>query len=213
MRLFLSSYRLGHHPQALLQLLGPGRRTAVIFNAADYKDPSERAESLAGDLQELRELGLDPFEVDLRAYFHHEPGLEVILSQVDLIWVRGGNCFILRRALKQSGADDLIKELLLRDAVVYGGFSAGIDMLAPSLEGVELVDDPHLVPDGYDPEIVWDCLGLLPFSVAPHYKSDHPESAQIADTIEYMIEHHLPFIALKDGQALVIDGDNRQVLV
>lgn len=212
MRLYLSSYRLGNKPEELVKLLKGKRRTALIFNAADEKTPADRAESVEREFDDLRSLGLEPVEVDLREYFGKAEALEVELMKYDLIWVRGGNVFVARRAFRQSGADVIIKKLLQADAVVYGGFSAGIDMLVGSLRGVELADDPNVVPAGYDPEIIWEGLGLLPYAVAPHYKSDHPEAADIDKTVEYMIDHHMPFIALRDGQAIVRDGDDERVV-
>jgi dipeptidase E len=114
--------------------------------------------------------------------------------------------FVLRRAFKRSGADTVITGLLKDDVLVYAGYSAGVDILQPHLHGIELVDDPNVVPEGYDKEIVWDCLNLIPYCVAPHYKSDHPESADIDKTVEYYINNHIPFVALHDGEAIVIDG-------
>ena len=73
--------------------------------------------------------------------------------------------------------DEILKELLLNDALAYGGYSAGIDLLTPSLHGSEEVDDPNAIPEGYQSEIIWDGLNLLPYSVAPHYRSDHPRIA------------------------------------
>ncbi len=105
-----------------------------------------------------------------------------------------------------------ITDLLSTDAVVYGGYSAGVAVLTPSLRGLEFVDDPHVVPGGYEAEVVWDCLGILPFGVLPHYKSDHPESAEVDKSLEYLIDHHMPFIALRDGEAIVRDGE-REVVV
>ena len=70
----------------------------------------------------------------------------------------------------------MILDFLERDAIAYGGYSAGIVMLTPSLHGVD-PDDPKIVPTGYPPAIIWECLGLIPYAIAPHYKSDHPESA------------------------------------
>lgn len=215
MRLYLSSYRAGNQPQAWLDLLGVGTRIAVIANAVDFREPTgpdSREESVQKDLDELTGLGLYPEEVDLRDYFGFPDELAHTLAGFDGVYVRGGNCFILRRAFAASGADEVIKDLLERDALVYAGFSAGIDMLVPSLHGVELVDDPLQVPDGYDPEVIWDCLGILPYWIAPHYRSDHPEAADIEQSVQYMIDEHMPFIALRDGQAIVIDGDNQQVV-
>lgn len=75
------------------------------------------------------------------------------------------------------------------------------------------MDDPAFIPPGYpDTEPVWDGLGVLPYTIAPHYQSDHPESAEIDRTVDYYIEHHIPFIALRDGQALVVHGDSSEVV-
>jgi len=43
------------------------------------------------------------------------------------------------------------------------------------------------MPDGYSCEIIWAGLGLIPFCIAPHYRSDHPESALIDKSVEYFI--------------------------
>ena len=96
--------------------------------------------------------------------------------------------------------------------MVYGGYSAGICILTPTLRGLELVDDADFVPDGYDSEIIWDGLGIVPYSIAPHYKSDHPESPAIDNTVEYFKEKNMPFKTLRDGEAIVIDGDKEQVV-
>jgi dipeptidase E len=188
------------------------KRTAVIDNAKDFLSSDERAESSAQEMERLTTLGLELCEVDLREFFGRSNELREELSKFDLLWVRGGNCFVLRRAFKQSGADEIVAEIIKNESIVYAGYSAGIDMLVPSLHGAELVDDPNIVPNGYDAEIVWDCLGVLPFSIAPHYKSEHPESADIDKSIEYMVDSHIPFIALRDGEAIVVDGQSQRIV-
>jgi dipeptidase E len=212
MRLYLSSFRLGNQPRALLNLLGGRTRTALILNADDYKNPADRDASLQRELTELRGLGLDPTEIDLRDYFARESELRPLLTGFDLVYLRGGNVFILRRALRQSGADRILADLLAQDAVVYAGYSAGPCVLGPTLRGIEgSEDDPGTVPDGYDEAVIWDGLGLLPFAFAPHYR---PETAVGGATpvVDYYIDHHIPFVALRDGQALVVDGDRTAVV-
>lgn len=212
MRLYLSSFRLGNKPEELLKLLNGKRRAALILNAVDYLDAAAREENLAQELARLDKLGLDFTEIDLRNYFGKADKLKTDLALYDLIWVRGGNSFLLRRALKQSGLDTFLPEMLKSNQLAYAGYSAGIDMLTPHLHGIELVDDPHQLSEGYDPAVIWECLGLLPYCIAPHYQSDHPESAAVDKTVEYYIENHIPFIALKDGQAIVVNGDQQRVI-
>jgi dipeptidase E len=207
MRLYLSSFRLGNKPDAMLALLHGRVRAAVITNAADDRTGADRAAAYKREYDDLTGLGLRPTELDLRDYFGKPAELRSHLAEFDLLWARGGNAFILRRALHMSGADAVIRDLLAADSIVYGGYSAGSDMMTPSLRGVELVDDATNVPDGYAEAIVWDCLGILPYGLLPHYKSDHPESSAMDRCLEYMVDNHLPFVALRDGEALVRDGD------
>lgn len=213
MRLYLSSFRNGNQPSELLRQLDGRRRTALIANAIDFNDEVERSRKLDEEIGRLESLGLGVTEVDLRRYFGKSGELESELRKYDLVWVRGGNTFILRRAFGQSGADVIIKRMILEDTIVYGGYSAGIDMLTPSLHGAELVDDPYIVPEGYNEPIIWDGLGILQYCVAPHYKSDHPESADIDRSIEYMIDNHVPFIALRDGEAIVIENQEQKIVI
>ncbi len=210
MRLYLSSFRNGNKPEELLRLLGNGRKTALIFNAQDWKSDEDRKIDLDQETERLQCIGLQPKEVDLRRYFGKPDDLNELLASFDLIWVRGGNVFVLRRAFKQSGADKIITELVNEDKAVYGGYSAGVAIMQPHLHGIELIDDPNVVPKSYEPQVIWDCLGLIPYCVAPHYKSDHPESADVDKAVAYYIDNHIPFIALHDGEVIVIEGDKQK---
>jgi dipeptidase E len=81
--------------------------------------------------------------------------------------------------MKQSGFDTLIRGAVARDEIVYAGFSAAAVIASDSLKGLELTDDPEDVPSGYDASIVWEGLGFVPFALAVHFKSDHPESESV----------------------------------
>jgi len=83
--------------------------------------------------------------------------------------------------------------------------------LGPTLHGIDGdEDDPDYVPDGYDESVVWSGLGILPFAIAPHDVPDAVPSAA-KRSIEYYVEHHIPFVALRDGQALVIDDEEHHI--
>jgi len=128
------------------------------------------------------------------------------------VWVCGGNSFILRRAIAQSGFDEAITDLLAADEIVYGGFSAGACVVTPSLMGIDLCDDPEVVPEGYQEEVIWDGLGLVDYSIVPHYKSDHPESAVLDETATFLEDRGMPFKTLRDGEVIVVDGESEELL-
>ena len=114
--------------------------------------------------------------------------------------------------MRQSGFDTLIKRALARDEIVYGGFSAATVIAFDSMKGLELVDDPNDVPAGYDTDIVWDGLGLIPFAVAVHFKSGHPESALVDQEVAFYQANGIPYRTLRDGEALVIDGQSARIV-
>jgi dipeptidase E len=208
MRLYLSSLGVGKRPESLLRMLGDRRRVAYVPNAVDYLPGPDRSRALRDDLDELGDLGLEPTVVDLRDWFGHEGELRYVLAGADLVWVRGGYVFVLRRALRASGADRIVADLLERDAVVYGGYSAGPCMLGPTLRGIEgEEDDPTVVPEGYPAEVVWEGLGLLPYAIVPHYGGAESHGYR-----DWLIDNHVPFVALRDGEALVVDGDRTEVV-
>ncbi len=69
-------------------------------------------------------------------------------------------------------------------------------------------------PNGYEGLAhAVDGLGLLPFAVAPHFRSPgHPETAFIDDVVEWYLDHRIPFVALRDGDVIVQEGASRRVL-
>lgn len=195
----------------MVALLRGARRAAVIVNAGDHKDAEGRAGAVDLEISSLTELGLSASELDLRSYFGRADALRSDLASFDLLWARGGNAFNLRRAFRQSGLDVLLPSLLAQDSLVYGGYSAGVVVLAPTLHDLEMVDDPEVILPGYEPEVIWDGLGVIPYSVAPHYRSDHPETEAIERLVQRWIDGHVLFKALRDGEAIVVDGESETV--
>ena len=209
MRLYLSSERLGERAGALLAMVG-GSRVAVIANGYDactrLARNVYRAEAY-DPIAEFQSLGLVAEELDLRAYFGDPRSLQQRLGAFDLVWVMGGNSFVLRRAMKQSGFDTVIRELLEADAIAYGGYAAGAVVAGPSLRGLELMDDPWEVPPGYDEPLIWHGLGLTPFAIVPHFRSRHPEAASAEKVVSYMRARRTRFRAISDGEVIVRVGN------
>jgi dipeptidase E len=156
-RLYLSSFRMGDHPEHLIALVGgDSRRTVVIANALDDAPPDVRRAGVELELAALADLGFDAVELDLRDYFAQQQRLRRELAGVSLAWLRGGNVFMLRYALHRSGGDVVLGELLAADALVYAGYSAGSCVLSPGLRGLELVDDADAVTRAYGSRPVRD---------------------------------------------------------
>lgn len=209
MRLYLSSERLGERAGALLAMLG-GKKVAIIANGYDGASATARdiyRTEVYDPVAEFKALGLEPHEVDLRAHFDDTASLRQRLGGFDLVWVMGGNSFVLRRAMKQSGFDTIIRDMLDADAIAYGGYAAGAVVAGPSLRGLELMDDPFELPDGYDEPLIWNGLGLTPFAIVPHYLSRHPEAAAAEKVVSYMRARRTRFRAISDGEVIVQVGN------
>lgn len=206
MRLYLSSHCVGDRAGSLLALLGSGKRVAVIANALDGTPEAARAD-LCGPVhdqhRELAALGLRPEALDLRPFFGRPEALRRHLGGFDLVWAIRGNPFVLRRAMRQSGFDDVIVELLDRDAIAYGGCSAGAMVAAPTLRGMEKMSDPTVLPEGYDPTPHWDGLGLVDISIVPHFRSGRPESRGAEEAVRHLCGLGLRYRTLRDGDAMI----------
>lgn len=211
MRLYLSSFKIGNRPEKLLELAGTGRNAVVILNALDHK-PEVRERFCAEETKVLQDLGFAVEELDLRQYFGKATELEGFLRTKDMVWINGGNTFLLRRAMKQSGFDEVITKLLHEDVIVYAGFSAAAVVLHKDLHGLELTDNPNKLAEGYDEATPWDGLGLLDYSLVVHYDSDHAESASASEELASYQEKGVPYKTLRDGEVLVINGSEDEIV-
>jgi dipeptidase E len=210
MRLYLSSYRLGNEPKKLTGLFAGDKKVGIILNARDASTRQDRATGLQVQIRELKQLGIEGSEVDLRD-FKDSRMVRAELSKYTGVWIPGGNAFLLRTAMYDSGFDRVIGNLLGSENFVYAGYSAGGAVTGKTMRGQELVDDANAVGEVYGGEVVWDGLGLVSYSIAPHYKSNHPESEAIDKVVEYFIKENIPHRPLRDGQAIIVNGEFEEI--
>lgn len=216
MRLYLASSRTGATFPELLRMAGPGARVAVVSNALDAIPQESRdayARTVFDPVAHFRDCGLEAEDLDLRRYFRRAKALAEALVQVDLVWAVGGNAFLLRRAMRQSGFDAIVPGLVWANRLIYGGWSAGACVAGPTLRGLDLMDDPAELADGYDPEPVWEGLGLIDGAIVPHYGSDHPEAEAAGAAAAWMRDHAVPHRTLRDGDVLVQTGEDLELRV
>jgi peptidase E len=131
------------------------------------------------------------------------PPLAEHLAGFDVLYIQGGNTFHLLDQMRRSGADRIIRELVAGHGTVYCGVSAG-----------SIVAGPEIGIAGWSPD--WDRnevgltdltgLRLVPFILSPHYI---PEDAAL---IAARLPLPNPILALRDGQAWVVDGDDQHLV-
>ena len=203
MKLYLSSYGLGSQPSVLRDLVGSGSRAGLVFNSLD--NYPERLRNFDREATALADLDFASVEVDLRRYFDAPGQLQKVLERLDLLWVVGGNSFVLARAMTLSGFSAAARDLVQGGTLVYAGYSAGACVAGPDLEGVRLMDEPEVIPDGYPPDAEPTTLGWIPWRIVPHWRSDHPESESAEPAVAFLENAELPYKALRDGEVLVSD--------
>ncbi|MFD3594465.1 Type 1 glutamine amidotransferase-like domain-containing protein [Nocardia sp. NPDC058640] len=211
MRLFLASYRFGGFADRLVGLVGAPGRVAVIPNACDAW-PDAWSSAVISDVKPLEQQGYSPEVLDLREYVGQPARLERHLRQFPMVWVRGGNTFVLRAQFARSGADSVLSELLREDALVYAGYSAGACLLGPDLHGLETMDDPAEVLPATGIEPQWDGLGLVDRRLVVHLDSPTDPEGDAAEMLAHCVAEGVPHWALTDNDVVLVDGDHTEVL-
>lgn len=209
MRLFLSSYRAGDHTDKLREFIDEGTKIAAITNAKDYKTAEERKESVQDLMSFFADQELAVEELDLRKYFGKKEELQKKLSTYGAVWLAGGNTFLLRHALKTSGADEILVAKVREGSLAYLGESAGAILATPSLEGVQYEDDPDIVEEQYHEDPIFDGLGFVPYAIVPHWGSAWSETDSMVEVLE---ADGVDYKTLADDQVLIISGDHEEIL-
>ena len=205
MLLYLSSYKLGDEIEVLKKWIKEnGNKIVLIANSRDWSPESQaKEESIRRDESSLKQIGFDVKRIDLREYFGKEEKLKKDLKDYYAFYVIGGNTFTLRLAMKYSGFDKYLIEISNSDKYLYAGYSAGICVLSPKLNGLDLVDEP-INPYNNDGAL-YEGLNILDFVPVPHYKSDHPESQLVDKVVELFEEKKIKYKALRDGDVIIKD--------
>lgn len=197
MRIYLSSYRFGRSANALQHL---GGRALIVMNALDEYE--QRAHSWDREVEDLARLGYRSEELDLREYWGATTGpLEGRLHAADLIWVVGGNAFVLARAATAAG---LAAALSASPKLTYAGYSAGACLSSIDLHGIDLMDDERTRPLTYRVDMPARTLQLTSTRIVPHAGTDEAQAAAA-----YLRGRGLDFCELADGDDMLINSARR----
>jgi len=143
----------------------------------------------------LKNEGYPIEEIDIEGKSQEE--LKKFFEDKNIIQVEGGNSFYLLRAIRATGFDKIIKELI--DAgKIYIGMSAGSYVMCPSIE----VSDWN--KDGRDRFGVTDftALNYVPFILKVHYTDEMKSLVK-----EKMATLKCPLRILRDGQGILVEDD------
>lgn len=128
-------------------------------------------------------------------------------SEVDGVFVGGGNTFLLVKRLWDSGwMEDLRSSIA--GGMPYLGTSAGANVACPTLCTTN--DMPIVQPPSFE------ALGVVPFQINAHYLDPDPDSTHQGETREMRLEefhqHNTrTVIGLRESTWLEVDGDRMQL--
>lgn len=173
-------------------------KLAHIITASKAEEDIEYVEK---DAKLMEEVGFRVTEVDLVGKTENE--LRELLKDFDVIYVQGGNTFYLLKAVKESGFDKVLNELLEK-GVIYIGISAGSIIMGPTIEVATWkgVDDRNKV--GLTD---FTALNFVPFNIFVHYTEENRELIK-----QESQKFHYPVRILTDDQAFLVK-DNEITLV
>lgn len=162
------------------------------MNALDVFEEN-RLLSWDREVDDLALLGYQSEELDLREYWDAPLGaLESRLSSVDLLWVVGGNAFVLARAATAAGLGAGLDGC---PHLTYAGYSAGACLTSIDLAGIEFMDDESALPPGYRTDMSALTLNLTGTRIVPHAGSDDALAAS-----SYLTARSLTFIEIADRE-------------
>lgn len=197
MRLLLTSF--GH------ESIGDFVQGTVAYIPDATRSFADKTEWVNVERDMLRGHGLGLVELPLASTSPAET--DRILSEVDGVYVAGGETFDLLGVLRSTGNFDVLRRRVL-DGLPYIGTSAGAVLAGPSIEPVSLMDDPGLAPSLGD----HSGLGFTEYVVIPHLGDNPPFSLDVfAETVRtYGADWKL--VLLHDGQALLVDDDGTHLI-
>jgi dipeptidase E len=145
---------------------------------------------------------------------HHIVGIHTFadpikaIHEAEAIVVGGGNTWQLVRMMHDNKLMYPIREKVF-SGTPYIGWSAGANVACPTLKTTN--DMPITDPHGFD------CMGLVPFQINPHYLDAHPEGhggetreQRIQEFIEINPEVYV--VGLREGSMLKVENKKLELI-
>jgi len=150
--------------------------------------------------QKMNTLGFSYTEIDIAGKNENE--LKKVLDGYDIVLVDGGNTFYLLQAVRESGFENVIKNLI-KQGVVYIGSSAGAYIACPSIVMATWSNrkfDRCSITE-------YTAMNLIPFLIKAHYTP-----AMKTMLVEKIKDLPYPIRAISDKQAILIRNEEVQLL-
>ncbi|AQX05918.1 dipeptidase PepE [Elizabethkingia meningoseptica] len=125
------------------------------------------------------------------------------LNEAKGYFTGGGNTFLLVKTLHEQGLINVLK-LNVENGKPYMGASAGSNIGGLNMRTTN--DMPIVYPPSFE------CMGLVPFNINPHYLDPNPELKHNGETretriLEFLTQNDVPVVGLREGNWIRRKGD------
>jgi dipeptidase E len=132
------------------------------------------------------------------------PEMEAVIRNAALVYIPGGNTFLLNHRLHLSNILDYLRKKVTAGLPLIG-FSAGAVLCGPNIltsNDINTVESPH-----------FSSLNVTPFNFNCHYPQDEIARLEKDEWLgEYHVFHENPVIMLADGAYLRVEGKKTQLV-
>ena len=140
--------------------------------------------------------GLNEFDNKIKAIDHAQA-----------YFTGGGNTFLLVKTLQEEHLMEVLKANIEKDKP-YLGCSAGTNIAGLNMKNTN--DMPIVYPPSFD------CMGLVPFNINPHYLDPNPDLKHNGETretriLEFLTQNETKVIGLREGNWIRRRGDEIKV--
>ncbi|MET3037746.1 dipeptidase PepE [Chryseobacterium sp. NRRL B-14859] len=125
------------------------------------------------------------------------------LDQAKGYFTGGGNTFLLVKTLHEEGLMSVLRENVF-SGKSYLGCSAGSNIGGQNMKTTN--DMPIVYPPSFD------CMGLVPFNINPHYLDPNPDLKHNGETREtrikeFLTQNDIKVVGLREGNWIRRTGD------
>ncbi|MBV8327705.1 dipeptidase PepE [Chryseobacterium sp.] len=129
------------------------------------------------------------------------------LNQAKGYFTGGGNTFLLVKTLHETGLMSVLKENAA-SGKPYLGCSAGSNIGGQNMKTTN--DMPIVYPPSFE------CMGLVPFNINPHYLDPNPDLKHNGETREtriqeFLTQNDIKVVGLREGNWIRRSGDRIRV--
>ncbi len=134
---------------------------------------------------------------------HEYDDMAKAVGEASAYFTGGGNTFLLVKMLHENNLMNLLKENV-ESGKAYLGTSAGSNIGGLNMKTTN--DMPIVYPPSFD------CMGLVPFNINPHYLDPDPNSKHNGETretriLEFLSQNDIKVVGLREGNWIRVIGE------